>query len=84
MRISELEVGGERLVVLSAPVMVDEDALTDAEREVARRVVGGCTNAEVGAARGSSERTVANQLQSIYRKLGVSDRRELARRLAGG
>jgi hypothetical protein len=32
--------------------------------------------------RGASTRTVANQLQSIYRKLGVGSRVELARALA--
>jgi DNA-binding CsgD family transcriptional regulator len=35
----------------------------------------------IAAARGVSERTVGNQLQSAYRKLGVKSRAELAVRM---
>jgi DNA-binding CsgD family transcriptional regulator len=55
--------------------------LGEAERTVARLAGDGSTNAEIAAARGTSERTVAHQLTSIYRKLGVGSRGELAARL---
>lgn len=35
------------------------------------------TGAADARGRGSTERTVANQLQSIYRKLGIQSRNEL-------
>ncbi len=56
------------------------DALTPAEREVTAMVLGGASNAEVARRRATSRRTVANQLASVYRKLGVTGRRELIAR----
>jgi DNA-binding CsgD family transcriptional regulator len=58
-------------------------SLTAAERDVVERVLGGASNEEIAAARRSSRRTVANQLGSIFKKLGVASRAELASRLAG-
>jgi DNA-binding CsgD family transcriptional regulator len=55
--------------------------LTQAEREVALLVVDGSTNAEIGSVRGSSPRTVANQVASVFRKLEAHGRLELVRRL---
>jgi DNA-binding CsgD family transcriptional regulator len=52
--------------------------LTAAEREVARLVGMGASNQETARARGASGRTIANQLASIFRKLGVGSRFELA------
>ncbi len=83
VRLAELELGGETLAVASA-TLVEEGALaplSEAERAVALALVGGATNGDVAAARGTSERTVANQAQAIYRKLGVASRSELAARL---
>jgi DNA-binding CsgD family transcriptional regulator len=51
--------------------------LTPAERAVVAHVLGGWSNARVAAAKGGSARTVANQLASAYRKLGVGSRAEL-------
>jgi DNA-binding CsgD family transcriptional regulator len=58
--------------------------LTAAEREVAALAARGQDNASIAKARRCSPRTVANLLQSAYRKLGVRSRSELARRAAGG
>lgn len=81
----EVRFGGEDLVVVSLPsdAEVCAPALTRAEREVVRDVLAGCATTEIARIRGRSPRTVANQLASIYRKLGVSSRAELAARLAG-
>jgi DNA-binding CsgD family transcriptional regulator len=51
--------------------------LTTREREVLRLLMNGFTNAEIGAALGTSRHTVRNQLASIFRKLAVSTRAEL-------
>lgn len=54
--------------------------LTRAEREVSELMLRGLTNAAIARARVTSPFTVANQLRAIYRKLGVSSRRELVAR----
>jgi DNA-binding NarL/FixJ family response regulator len=41
-------------------------------------LVQGATYGEIGRQRKTSERTVANQAQSIYRKLGIGSRTELS------
>jgi len=52
--------------------------LTDAEHAVVARLLQGLTTAQIARARGVSRATVSSQLQSIYRKLGVTSRAELA------
>lgn len=59
-----------------------ERELTPAEREVAEQVFAGSSNRQIAKQRGVSERTIANQLASIYRKLGLQDRHELVRWLS--
>jgi DNA-binding CsgD family transcriptional regulator len=59
-------------------------SLSEAERDIARRMLEGRTRAEIGQSRGTSSRTLANQIGSIYRKLGVSGRRELTAMLVSG
>jgi DNA-binding CsgD family transcriptional regulator len=56
-------------------------ALSPAEREVVELVLAGLTNVEIASKRERSARTIANQLASIFRKLGVSSRFELTARL---
>jgi DNA-binding CsgD family transcriptional regulator len=70
---------GDEFLVLSyeLPKTILPADLTPAEREVVLAVALGGSDAEVAAARGTSARTVANQLQSIYRKLRVASRAEL-------
>lgn len=81
----KVRIGTESLVVLSAPIPdgVTLEELTPAEREVARAVLRGLSNEQVARLRGCRPRTVAVQLASIYRKLGISSRSELAA-LVGG
>ncbi|HTO07958.1 MAG TPA: helix-turn-helix transcriptional regulator [Myxococcota bacterium] len=59
-----------------------DDLLSPTERQVAELATRGRTDAEIAAARRTSRRTVANQLQHVYRKLGVHSRTELASRLS--
>jgi DNA-binding CsgD family transcriptional regulator len=62
------------------PVAADE--LTPAEQRVAELVAAGRTNRETAAALVVSTHTVDSQLRSVYRKLGIRSRTELARRYA--
>jgi DNA-binding CsgD family transcriptional regulator len=86
LRVTEIVVGGERLLVFShaleAPDLRREFALTAAEDEVARMAIAGLSNAEIAKQRGASVRTVANQIAAVLHKLGVVSRRELAVRHA--
>lgn len=58
--------------------------LSPAETEVALLALSGHTNSQIAEKRGTSSRTVANQMASLLRKLGLSSRRELAVRYYGG
>jgi DNA-binding NarL/FixJ family response regulator len=60
------------------------DELTPSERQVAALVAEGHTNREVAAALFLAERTIEGHLSSIYAKLGVRSRAELAHRFAAG
>jgi DNA-binding CsgD family transcriptional regulator len=73
--------GGEH-IVLSFPLDAPEvpSSLTKAERAVAVLVLEGRSDAEIAALRGVSKRTVANQVASVFRKLDVRSRVELAAR----
>jgi len=53
-------------------------SLTDAEREVARMAGAGMSNRAIAGRRRTSVRTVANQIASVLRKLGVGSRAALA------
>lgn len=81
----KVEVGGEQLVAISVPIgrNVTIPGLTKAEDAVVSLVLRGLSNQSIARRRGTSSRTVANQLQSIYRKLGVASRSEIAGRVAG-
>jgi len=51
--------------------------LSDAERAVVTGILGGKRIAAIARERGTSPRTVSNQIASVYKKLGVSSRREV-------
>lgn len=63
-----------RLDVESIPLSSE---LTTAERDVARALLRGHSNAKIAADRRRSLRTVANQVAVVFRKLGVRSRGEL-------
>lgn len=73
-----LNVEGRLVEVLGArTASAHFDLLTEAEGRVARLAARGLTNAEIAARRGRSQKTVSNQLASIYKKLGVKSREQL-------
>jgi DNA-binding NarL/FixJ family response regulator len=82
-RISPLDgdSGARFLISAERPDRELPDVLSPAEREVVRGIVEGQTNTAI--ARGAkSVRTVANQVASVFRKLGVGSRAELLRQLS--
>jgi DNA-binding NarL/FixJ family response regulator len=79
LELSIVWIDGEELAVLSH--RLDSPAslagLTEAERQVAADVIDGFTNEQIATRRGTSSRTIAKQVASIFRKLGVGSRRQL-------
>lgn len=77
---SELEVDGQRCcyLVVSLGAPSKPPGLTPSEFEVAWRSARGESNVEIARARGTSRRTVDHQLASVYRKLAITSRSELA------
>ncbi len=57
------------------------DGLSPAEAHVLALVLDGYDNASIAEARNTSVRTTANQVATIFRKLGVGSRGELAAKL---
>jgi DNA-binding NarL/FixJ family response regulator len=74
-------VGGEGVLVVQLPSRAERrlSGLCPSEREVARGLINGKSNAEIAESRGTSRRTIANQVASIFRTFGVRSRAELAR-----
>lgn len=58
--------------------------VTPAEADVVRGVLAGESNAAIAARRGTSVRTVANQLAALFKKLGVGSRAELVHHVVVG
>jgi len=82
-RLSELHIDGQVYFVVSA-LRLDLQfpvPLSLAEAEVVRSLINGHTHAQISGARATSPRTVANQLATAFRKLGVSGRRATIERL---
>jgi len=71
------QLGDQALVALRMPAAVGRlSCLTDAEREVGADLLRGLPQREIARRRARSSRTIANQVASIYRKLGVDGRTE--------
>ena len=70
---------GKPAVLVSFPVPnVDwSRSLTSAEKDVANDILAGLPNDAIGRKRGSSVRTVVNQVASIFKKVGAHSRLEL-------
>jgi pimeloyl-ACP methyl ester carboxylesterase/DNA-binding CsgD family transcriptional regulator len=60
----------------SSASAADDAALTSAEREVLRLVALGLDNGAIARELGKSEKTVRNQVSSVFQKLGVRTRAE--------
>jgi DNA-binding CsgD family transcriptional regulator len=73
------ELHGSEYAVLSFPVPPDDFGayLSATERAVTDLVLRGLSTAEIAHRRRRSSRTIANQIASVFQKLGVRSRREL-------
>src|ERR1041385_7904718 len=80
------EIDGAELFLLGTPSLSEclPDDLTMAEKDVAARVLEGLSNRDIARMRGTSVRTIANQVASIFRKLKVTARVEPSQALLGG
>ena len=67
-----------RCLTFSCRPVTGAGRLTRSEREVACRAAQGESARQIAAARRTSKRTVDHQLASIFRKLGIASRNELA------
>ncbi len=79
-KLAEVAIQEENLLVGAYP-LIDEsriEELTRAERAVLAHLMAGSTNSDIAQRRKTSAYTVANQVQTIFQKLHVSSRSELA------
>jgi len=84
--IAEVSYGEDKILSLRCdipPRPEIEVRLSSAETHVAWLVCDGLSNRDIAIERGTAERTVANQVASIFNKLGVCRRFELAQFLLG-
>lgn len=77
-----LEAPGVALAMARVAPATASGELSAAERSIVSGLLGGKRVAAIARERGTSPRTVSNQLASAYRKLGVSSRREVIALLA--
>jgi len=84
-RISISRSGDAELLVVSIPIKsraAPDRPLTLAEVAVLEGLLEGKSNAAIANDRGTSLRTVASQVKSVFQKFGVGSRGELASYLA--
>jgi len=74
--------GGKELAVARLEPVPSTASLSTAERAVLTCILGGKRIMDIAHERGTSSRTVAHQVASVYRKLGVGSRHELFAQLA--
>jgi DNA-binding CsgD family transcriptional regulator len=83
----EFKLGSRRFVlfewdVAQGPVEPPAVELTAAERVVFQLILDGKSTREIASTRGCAERTVANQIASVFQKFNVHSRCELVARFA--
>jgi len=76
--IERLSVRGQDVLLIGFELPRGPTTLTPAEREVASLLVLGKRNREIAEARGTTVRTINKQVESLYVKLGVRSRSQLA------
>ncbi len=78
LRVATFELGDAQFAMFEWPTGRSKPVgLTRAEGEVVALAADGLSNHEIARRRGTSSRTVANQLAAVFQKLGVSSRSEL-------
>lgn len=89
LRVQEVEgdAGAGRLVHVEIAPRAErapDFALTEMQRRVAEYARSGATVSEIARTMGRSPHTIKTHLKSVYERLGVASRLELAARLGGG
>lgn len=77
-----IEVRPGRETVIEIPLESMPEGMTPAEGQVASLLVMGKSDREIARARGTQPRTVCNQVQAIFTKLGLNTRVELVQYIA--
>lgn len=79
LQVETFEADGEAFAIIELPRVPrpDHGQLTRSERNILELLLAGRSNAEIARQRGRSVRTVAHQVDSIFRRLGVGSRLEL-------
>ena len=85
LEVEMIELDGQQYAVLRIPRQGAAPAprLTRAEREVLGDLLRGLRTQQIAERRGTSPRTVSNQIASIFRAYGVASRGELFARCRG-
>jgi DNA-binding NarL/FixJ family response regulator len=78
-RTTMLQSGEDTFAIVSFPESGPElpASLSSAEAEICRMLLNGASNAEIARRRRRSERTIANQVASVLKKLGARSRADL-------
>jgi DNA-binding CsgD family transcriptional regulator len=79
LQVETFEADGQAFAILELPRVppLDHGVLTRTQRTILDLLLAGGSNAEIARQRGRSVRTVAHQVDSIFRRLGVGSRLEL-------
>ena len=82
-KLAETSIVNEQFLIGSSSLINANDLknLSETERTIVAFLIAGSTNSDIAVRRSSSEHTIANQVQSIFRKLDVRSRSELAAKL---
>ena len=77
--VDTFDLGEDRFAILDlgASPRPPAGSLTPAEREIMELLLAGLSTADIARLRRRSERTVAHQVDSIFRRMGVHSRLEL-------
>lgn len=78
-RTTQIEQGGAHYWIVSVPRLEGavEHSVTRTELKIVKLVVEGMTHQQMAQEHGSSPRTVANHISSVFHRIGVSGRSEL-------
>lgn len=81
---AQLQSGAHRRLVVSfvMPPAISMLPLTASERAIVKLIAAGLSNADIATNRGTSVRTVANQVASLLRKTKAASRHMLVSRLS--
>lgn len=83
LKVSALDEVNEFVLVEWQVERAEADGLTPTEQDVLEAVARGDSNAAIAHHRGTSARTVANQVARLLQKLNAGSRYELIRRFGG-